>query len=109
MPGCTTMGKTVDQALSNLAEAMELWNEGRELPAARTVAEIMRDPDVATDLKSGAVLMLVPFLREGGRLKRANISLEAGLLNDIDEAARRAGLARSAYLASAAREKMQAG
>ena len=33
----------------------------------------------------------------------------AGLLEDIDAAARLAGLTRSAYLASAAREKMRAG
>src|SRR5688500_2423155 len=65
-PGCTTMGKTIDEALANLAEAMELWSEGRQLPKARGVAEIRRLPDVAADLEAGAVLMLVPFLRESG-------------------------------------------
>jgi predicted RNase H-like HicB family nuclease len=104
MPGCTTMGKTVDEALANLNEALELWSEGQELPEARDVAEIRRLPDVVADLEAGAVLMLVPFLRES-----ANISLDAGLLDDIDAAARLAGLSRSAYLASAAREKMRAG
>jgi predicted RNase H-like HicB family nuclease len=106
MPGCTTMGITLDAALANLGEAMQLWAEDRDLPKARSIDEVMRDADVASDLKDGAALMLVPFLRESGRLKRANISLDAGLLDDIDQAAGRAGLTRSAFLASAARDKL---
>jgi metal-responsive CopG/Arc/MetJ family transcriptional regulator len=38
---------------------------------------------------------------------RANLSLDAGLLDAIDDAAKAHGLTRSAFLASAAREKIE--
>jgi metal-responsive CopG/Arc/MetJ family transcriptional regulator len=50
----------------------------------------------------------IPLLRESGRPVRANVSIDAGLLETIDEAAGRLGLTRSAFLASAAREKIKA-
>jgi hypothetical protein len=46
---------------------------------------------------------LVPLVRETGRPAKANLSLDAGLLAAIDEAAAAPGLTRSAFLASAAR------
>ena len=45
---------------------------------------------------------------ESGRPVKANISLDQGLLDAIDVAGKRAGLTRSAFLASAAREKIAA-
>ena len=44
---------------------------------------------------------------DAGRPVKANLSLDAGLLDPIDEAAERRGLTRSAFLASAAREKIE--
>jgi metal-responsive CopG/Arc/MetJ family transcriptional regulator len=44
---------------------------------------------------------------DAGRPVKANLSLDAGLLNAIDKAAARHGLTRSAFLASAAREKIE--
>ncbi|MGO8972077.1 MAG: hypothetical protein ACLQNV_00915, partial [Steroidobacteraceae bacterium] len=44
---------------------------------------------------------------DAGRPVRANLSLDAGLLDAIDEAAKAHGLTRSAFLASAAREKIE--
>jgi metal-responsive CopG/Arc/MetJ family transcriptional regulator len=41
-------------------------------------------------------------------LVKANLSLDAGLLAAIDDAAASRGLTRSAFLASAAREKISA-
>ena len=52
---------------------------------------------------------MVPLLLDTGRLARANISIDAGRLADIDEAARLRGVTRSAFLAAAAREKIKAG
>jgi metal-responsive CopG/Arc/MetJ family transcriptional regulator len=40
---------------------------------------------------------------------KANISLDQGLLDAVDAAAKRSGLTRSGFLASAAREKIEAG
>ncbi len=38
---------------------------------------------------------------------RANVTFERGMLRAIDEAARRLGVTRSAFLASAARDKIE--
>ena len=64
------------------------------------------DPEIAAALSEGAALALVPLVRDSGRAARANISIDAGLLDAIDEAAAARGLTRSAFLASAAREKI---
>jgi hypothetical protein len=56
-----------------------------------------------------AALLLVPVLRDASRPARANISLDAGTLEAIDEASREHGLTRSAFIASATREKIERG
>ena len=48
-----------------------------------------------------------PVLVDSGRPVRANLSLDAGLLAAIDAEASRRGLTRSAFIASAAREKIE--
>jgi hypothetical protein len=58
-------------------------------------------------LEEGGVFAYVPLVLDTGRPVKANLSLDAGLLNAIDEAAERRGLTRSAFLASAAREKIE--
>jgi hypothetical protein len=72
------------------------------------MAQIRKDPEVARDLVQGAALAVVPLIIELGRPVKANLSLDAGLLSAIDEAAQARGLTRSAFLASAAREKIEA-
>ena len=52
---------------------------------------------------------MVPLLLDKGRPTRANISIDAGLLEAIDAAAKQRGLTRSAFLASAARDKIAKG
>ena len=44
---------------------------------------------------------------DAGRTVRANLTFDAGLLAAIDDEANRRGLTRSAFLASAAREKLE--
>jgi hypothetical protein len=80
--------------------------QGGEIPAPRAIETAMSDPDVAAAIGAGAVLALVPLVRNSGQPTRANISLDRGLLEAIDEAAAARGLTRSAFLATAAREKI---
>ena len=114
-PGAAAMGDTIDEALANAAEALAEWASdelarGRSAPEPRTLEELLKVDDVATAIaEEGAVPALVPLLLNSGQPTRANISLDAGLLNAIDEAARRNGLTRSAFLATAAREKIVSG
>jgi hypothetical protein len=67
------------------------------------------DPEVAAALAEGAALAIVPLLIDLGRPTKANLSLDAGLLAAIDEAAAARGLTRSAFLAGAARKKIESG
>ncbi len=113
MPGCTSAGATLDALMRRAPEALRLWAEdaladGEALPAPRSFEEIAKEPDVAEALKQGAVLAIVPLLLEAGRSVKANLSLDAWLLAAIDDAAAARGITRSAFLSSAAREKIAA-
>ena len=93
-------------------EAVTLWVEdaradGEKVPIPRPAEKLRSDPDVATAMADGGVLAYVPLVLDAARPVKANLSLDAGLLNAIDEAAERRGLTRSAFLASAAREKIE--
>ena len=112
LPGCTSAGSTTDAALRNAVDAVRLWvedaiDDGEALPPPRSVEELCADPEIAAALAEGAALAVVPLLLDAGRAVRANLSLDAGLLDAIDEAAKAHGLTRSAFLASAAREKIE--
>jgi predicted RNase H-like HicB family nuclease len=114
LPGCTSGGSTTDEALRNAMEAVRLWAEdaiadGEELPQPRSVESLRADPEVAAAIIEGAALAIVPLLLDVGRPAKANLSIDAGLLAAIDEAAQARGLTRSAFLASAAREKIESG
>jgi len=111
LPGCSSGGATVDEAATNAQEAIALWvdemlAQGGDVPAPRNLEAALANPEIAAALAEGAAVILVPLVRESGRPTRANISLDRGLLDAIDEAAATRGLTRSAFLASAAREKI---
>lgn len=111
LPGCTSGGATIDEALRNAVEAVRLWVEdaradGETVPQPRAAEAVRSDPDVAAALGEGAALAIVPLILDSGHAAKANLSLDAGLLAAIDEAAAARGLTRSAFLASAAREKI---
>jgi predicted RNase H-like HicB family nuclease len=67
LPGCTTAGDDIDEALRNAPEALELYAEGlgkdgKQLPRPRTLTELKADPDVARDLKTYMVALVeLPF------------------------------------------------
>jgi len=112
LPGCTSGGETIDAALRNAVEAVTLWVEdaradGEKIPQPRSAEKLRKRPEIAAALADGGVLAYVPLVLDAARPVKANLSLDAGLLNAIDEAAERRGLTRSAFLASAAREKIE--
>jgi predicted RNase H-like HicB family nuclease len=112
LPGCTSGGRSVDQAIRNAVEAVTLWVEdaradGETIPRPSSAEKLRADPEVAAALARGGILAYVPLVLDAGRPVKANLSLDAGLLDAIDEAAERRGLTRSAFLASAAREKIE--
>jgi predicted RNase H-like HicB family nuclease len=109
--GCFSAGDTLDEASSNAAAALRqhveaLESAGRPVPTARPTDEVMRDKDVRKSVSKGAILFAVPLLSDAGRTVRINVSLDKGLVEQIDTAASKRGLTRSAFLAQAAREKI---
>lgn len=111
LPGCYGAGATADDAIKDAASAAREWiahqsGEGIVAPHARSVAEILGSGDM--DATAGDAAVVIPVLLDDGRTMRANVTFDAGLLRAIDAAASQRGLTRSAFLASAAREKIQA-
>lgn len=63
LPGCTSGGDDIDEALRNASEALELYAEGeqedgRPLPRARTLTELKADPEVAEDISANMVALI---------------------------------------------------
>lgn len=111
MPGCfpaaddfNDLPRVAAELLRQHVEALE--SNGRVVPTPRAVEEVTNDRDVRKALRGGATTMLVPLLADPGRTVRVNVTVERGLLDQIDEAADARGLTRSAFLAQAAREKI---
>ncbi|HWG06207.1 MAG TPA: type II toxin-antitoxin system HicB family antitoxin [Beijerinckiaceae bacterium] len=109
--GCTAMGATIDEALSNAGAALrdiaELTERaGQELPEPRAIEELRRDPDVSAALADGASLAAVPLVRFTGRPTKANLSIDSGVLEAIDDEARRRKLTRSALVELLARHAL---
>lgn len=112
-PGCVTAAESADDAVARSGEALRLWADvgqdtGASPPNPRPLHELLADEDVAASIARGGIPFLVPLLVDSGRPARANISLDRSLLDAIDKAAKARGLTRSAFLASAAREKILA-
>ena len=70
--------------------------------------EVKADPDAEFD-PTTETLVMIPLLLHKARSMKANISLDAGLLEQIDAEAKRRGITRSAFLVSATRDKIMAG
>lgn len=105
-PGCAAMGKTIEEAMRNAAVALGEWLSDGPAEQVRDAEALRQDAEVKEQLEAGSVMVVVPAVVESGRSVRANISLDAGLMQAIDAAARQAGVTRSAFLGSAARDKI---
>ena len=110
LPGCYGAGKSPEAALSDAMSAAREWvahraTKGEAAPRARTLAEILKVEEI--DAASNEVAVLVPVVLDKGRTVRANLTLDAGLLEAIDAEAERRGVSRSAFLASLARERLK--
>lgn len=110
-PGCHGGGSNVEAAVEDATRALrefaaDMVGDGESIPDPRSYNDIKKEFDANGELWGIAVY--VPLLLDRARPVRANISLDAGLLDAIDAAAKERGLTRSAFLASAAVEKIAA-
>jgi predicted RNase H-like HicB family nuclease len=108
-PGCISGGDTIEEAVSKGAQALAfhidgMVEDGEELPAIRKFHEIMPGVQAQND-KSVVIAALETELP--GKALRINITMEETLLKRIDRAAAKDSLSRSAFLAEAARDRLQ--
>ena len=67
LPGCTAMGRTLDEALQHAMEAASEWAQSIPAPRPRLLEALRDDPDVKAALADGAVLAVVPLVFESGK------------------------------------------
>jgi predicted RNase H-like HicB family nuclease len=103
-PGCVFGGKTLNEALDNAREGIifhieGLLNAGEILPEPSSLEDIEADPQYNPGTPA-----LIRVAIPKGLLKRVNISIDTGLLAEIDHAAFICGKNRSELLSEAARK-----
>lgn len=111
LPGCAAMGATIDELIRNAADAMRDWAEvslesGGRVPEPRPLEELRETPEVAEAIGEGAILRSVPLVLATGRPRKANLSIDAGVLAAIDAEAAKRGLTRSAFVEWLARHAL---
>ncbi len=107
LPSVFSAADDEEDIVPNAIEALSLWAEDEVLPQPSSHTDILARDDVREELKGGAFLVRIPLVRDDTRTVRANITMEAGTLAAIDAAAKRRGLTRSAFLASAALKEIE--
>jgi predicted RNase H-like HicB family nuclease len=110
LPGCYGAGRSPEAALADVMSAAREWlahrmTKGENLPKPRSMAQILKAEEI--DPAANEVAVLVPVVLDKGRTVRANLTLDAGLLEAIDAEAEKRGLSRSAFVASLARERLE--
>jgi predicted RNase H-like HicB family nuclease len=107
-PGCTTIGTSLDDAVTRAAEVLAFHVEGLAedgpLPVPRTLAALRKDKNFRRDAKD-ALVALVPYAPPT-RAVRVNITLDESLLERVDRTAESLGETRSGFLAAAARKRL---
>jgi len=110
IPGCVGGGRTPEAAIADAAEALrDVLAHKREGGFPAQPPSSLSEVVASREIGEGESEVMIPLLLDSGRTVRPNISLDAALLEAIDAAAKERGLSRSAFLASAAREKIMAG
>ena len=101
LPGCFSAGDTLDEAITNAREVIELWletviDDGLPVPEPKPLSKHQADPAFAGWIWA---VVAVDLASLSDKVERINITLPARVLRRIDQAAKQAGESRSAYLA----------
>ena len=100
-PGCTSGAGTAEEAMERAGEALAghvacLLYDGEPIPDPTPVTKVTPDPDL------DVVCLTLVAVNLPGRARRINISMDEGLIEEIDAAADN----RSRFLAEAARAEL---
>lgn len=103
LPGCFSAGETMEDAMTNVVEAIEchlegLLFDGDAIPEAQSVEGHQKNKNFAGGTWA---LVNVDLSRLASKAKRINITLPERVLALVDEQAKREGESRSGLLARA--------
>ena len=108
LPGCTSAGPTLEQAVANAEEALALHLDGmaadREaIPNPTPLDQVECDPEAEEHAR------LLVRAEMPGRIVRFNVTMDEGLLAAADAAAQRRSQTRAGFLADAVRAVLRKG
>ena len=109
LPGCSSAGNSLDDALRNVTEAIELHVEGLlgcggGIPPSLAVSRHQTNPDYGCGVWA---LVDVAVERYFGPAEKITLALPRLLLAQIDEQARLCGQSRNDFLLDAARTALE--
>lgn len=111
LPGCTSGGDSLEEARSNVREAIALYiadaqEETGTVPSPLGLENILRIAETDADMRKrleGAIVLESDAGELKSRSVRVQITMNEGLLARVDQVAESVGMNRSAWLAEAAR------
>jgi predicted RNase H-like HicB family nuclease len=100
LPGCFSAGDTLDEAVDNAKEAIELWletviDDNGVIPEPSSLSDLQANPEFKGWVWA---LVTVDIAELSGKAERVNITIPARVLRRIDAAAKEAGESRSGYI-----------
>lgn len=106
LPGCFSAGETLDEALTQVVEAIEchlegLLLDGEPIPTPQTVEVHQHNPDYSDGVWA---YVTVDLTKLSGKTRRVNITLPERVLGLVDKYASEHGETRSGFIAEAAIE-----
>lgn len=110
LPGCFSAGKTIDEALMEVVEAIEchiegLLVDGEMVPAPTSIENHQDNPEYADGVWA---LVTVDLSRLSGKSIKVDITVPESLLARVDQYAAEQGETRSGVLAQATLEYIAA-
>lgn len=101
LPGCFSAGDTLDEAIDNVHEAIDLWletviDDGGAVPEARSISEHQASNEFNSWIWA---VVDVDLASLSDKAERVNITLPTRVLRRIDKAAQAAGETRSGFIA----------
>ena len=104
LPGCFSAGDTMEEAMDNAKEAIELWlettiDDGLQVPEPKPILEHQESKEF-----DGLVwaIVSIDLAKLSDKAERINITLPSRILRRIDMAAVKAGETRSGFIAKMA-------
>ena len=101
LPGCFSAGDTLEAAMENAREAIELWlevaiDEGKPVPEPSPLDRLRKKRQFRSWTWA---LVTIDIASLSDKAERINITLPSRVLRRIDQAAKAAGETRSGYIA----------